>query len=336
MRIYLLLAIAAAASFIGSNCGGSGVGDPCVPEDEYLTTHSGFSVGEVNVESRSFQCLTRVCLVNHFRGRVSCPYGQVEDTYEDDPRGPIEDSGRSACAGNDVSGTDAAADANCPPGPDGDRGSADDPPCYVCDENSGSDCSDPSCLPGGNQHARTCRVPTRDGSRIEDRVQVPVDPQFEERTAASTVYCSCRCGPPEGAEEDNARYCECPSGYECLPLVDDLDLGKGQLAGKYCVQSGTEYDRSDPPITACTGSSCGSTIERVIDGNLVEEGRNPGTTCQPSGAVCEGGTYCCDQHQLVQNNGDGTWPDDWDVSRSPCDEVGVRAEVDGTSYTVCP
>ncbi|HEY3237860.1 MAG TPA: hypothetical protein VGJ84_24285, partial [Polyangiaceae bacterium] len=25
--------------------------------------------------SRSFQCETRVCLVNHFQGRVSCPYG---------------------------------------------------------------------------------------------------------------------------------------------------------------------------------------------------------------------------------------------------------------------
>src|SRR5690606_4311600 len=79
MRIYLLLAMAAGASFIGSNCGGAGIGDPCVPEDEYLTTFSGFSQDEVNVESRSFQCLTRVCLVNHFDGRVSCPYGQIED-----------------------------------------------------------------------------------------------------------------------------------------------------------------------------------------------------------------------------------------------------------------
>ena len=55
-----------------------GVGDPCIPEDEYQTAFTGYGETEVNVESRSFQCETRVCLVNHFRGRVSCPYGQSE------------------------------------------------------------------------------------------------------------------------------------------------------------------------------------------------------------------------------------------------------------------
>jgi ankyrin repeat protein len=30
----------------------------------------------VNVESRSFQCETRLCLAANFQGRVSCPYGQ--------------------------------------------------------------------------------------------------------------------------------------------------------------------------------------------------------------------------------------------------------------------
>lgn len=57
-------------------CTPGGVGDPCVPEDEYTPTFSGFGEPEANVESRSFQCETRVCIVNHFQGRVSCPYGQ--------------------------------------------------------------------------------------------------------------------------------------------------------------------------------------------------------------------------------------------------------------------
>lgn len=57
-------------------CSEEGVGDPCTPEQEYDTTFNGFDEKEVNVESKSFQCRTRVCLVNHFRGRVSCPYGQ--------------------------------------------------------------------------------------------------------------------------------------------------------------------------------------------------------------------------------------------------------------------
>jgi hypothetical protein len=82
MRLYLLLAIILSGSFIGSSCGGSGIGDPCIPEEEYLTDFPGFNVGEVNVESRSFQCLTRVCLVNHFQGRVYCPYGQTAETAE--------------------------------------------------------------------------------------------------------------------------------------------------------------------------------------------------------------------------------------------------------------
>ena len=65
-------------------CPSGGVGDPCVPEDEFRTDFSGFALGEVNVESRSFQCESRVCLVNSFQGRVSCPYGQIGNADEVD------------------------------------------------------------------------------------------------------------------------------------------------------------------------------------------------------------------------------------------------------------
>lgn len=58
-------------------CPAEGIGDECVPEDEYSPTFSAFALGEVSTESRSFQCQSRLCLVNHFQGRVSCPYGQV-------------------------------------------------------------------------------------------------------------------------------------------------------------------------------------------------------------------------------------------------------------------
>ncbi len=60
----------------GPGCKATGVGDPCTPEQEYDKSFNGFAVNEVNVESKSFQCQTRLCLVNHFRGRVTCPYGQ--------------------------------------------------------------------------------------------------------------------------------------------------------------------------------------------------------------------------------------------------------------------
>src|SRR6478735_2910960 len=63
-------------------CTPGGVGDPCTPEDEYQNNFNGFQVTETNVESRSFQCETRLCLVNHFQGRVSCRMGQSADVAE--------------------------------------------------------------------------------------------------------------------------------------------------------------------------------------------------------------------------------------------------------------
>lgn len=64
----------------------SGVGDPCVPEEEYSERFSGFSAEEVVTETRSMQCETRLCLVNHFQGRVSCPYGQTLQQTANGPR----------------------------------------------------------------------------------------------------------------------------------------------------------------------------------------------------------------------------------------------------------
>ena len=89
------LALGASVFLIaGSNCD-EGVGDPCTPEQEYNADFLGFDQKEVNVESKSFQCRTRLCLVNHFRGRASCPYGQEQSG---DP--PV---GAKACT---VPGTD--------------------------------------------------------------------------------------------------------------------------------------------------------------------------------------------------------------------------------------
>lgn len=236
MRIYLFLTMALGASFIGSSCGGSGVGDPCVPEDEYVTSFSGFSAGEVNVESRSFQCLTRVCLVNHFQGRVSCPYGQSDEMA-------------NTCK-------DAA-----------------------------------SCLPAASgatsaDHETSCRVPDRDGADVTDRIKVPVLAQLQGRNADSAVYCSCRCDGPEA----NARYCECPSGFVCEELVDDLGLGKGQLAGSYCIKEDTEYDEQSAENTLCrtSGATCGSAVVRMNMATGKEElvGVNP-----PNSAILSDAEY---------------------------------------------
>jgi hypothetical protein len=166
-------AVFAAAAALG--CESGGVGDPCTPEDEFFDTFSGFSVGEVNVESRSFQCETRVCLVNKFQGRVSCPYG--------------------------TNGTPANPD-NMP---------------VV-------------------RHNLPCEVPQFGGY-----VTVPVEPQRTERPPEVAVYCSCRCA---GADP-NARYCECPSGFECAEIVvsqTSQNTGQEQLAGSYCIRTGSDVE----------------------------------------------------------------------------------------------
>jgi hypothetical protein len=79
-----------AAMALVSACQDIGVGDPCIPELEYEPGFGGFSKDEVSVESRSFQCETRLCLVNKFQGRVSCPYGQDDLGQCKSPDGDAE------------------------------------------------------------------------------------------------------------------------------------------------------------------------------------------------------------------------------------------------------
>jgi hypothetical protein len=163
--VSLLLGLAALG------CEPGGVGDPCTPEDEYQNNFNGFQVTEVNVESRSFQCETRVCLVNHFQGRVSCPGGQTQAEAETSPK---------------------------------------------------------------------CSIPGTQVTNATDQIKVQVPPQLVKRQTEQAVYCSCRCDGPD----EKARYCECPEGFKCEPLVNDFKIGAsgGQLAGSYCIRQGSEYD----------------------------------------------------------------------------------------------
>jgi hypothetical protein len=100
-------------------CQSGGVGDPCTPEDEYDSTFPGFNVVQEFIESRSFQCATRVCLVNHFQGRVSCPFGQAAP---------------KTCNGPD--------DTSCGDGVKCKEAQVYAPDCRVCD-----DPNDKSCVP---------------------------------------------------------------------------------------------------------------------------------------------------------------------------------------------
>ena len=166
MKFWVLLPAALLLVALAAGCDAEGVGDPCIPEDEYSRTFSGFAVSEVNTESRSFQCQTRLCLVNHFQGRVSCPYGQSSEQAAGDPQ---------------------------------------------------------------------CRLPGSSGAVI-----AAVKPQLLDRRVDQAVYCSCRCAGPD----PSARYCECPSGFSCSPVVPNLELGQEQLPGSYCIRNDSGYDET--------------------------------------------------------------------------------------------
>ncbi len=206
-------------------CTPGGVGDPCTPEDEYSQNFNGFQVTEVNVESRSFQCETRLCLVNHFQGRVSCRLGQTASQASPDE---VDETGTPTGRPN---------------------------PRY-----------NPVCAIPGTEA-------TNDPNSL-DNIKVEVPPQLKSRQTEKAVYCSCRCDGPE----KNARYCECPEGFTCEPLVDDLKItaGGGQLAGSYCIRSGTKYNEKDhyktAPNCASDPAACGCTP----DDWSPECGRRPG------------------------------------------------------------
>jgi hypothetical protein len=206
-----LAAVASLAVVSGTGCSQSGVGDPCTPEQEYNPGFVGFNVEEVDVESKSFQCQTRLCLVNHFQGRVSCPYGQNTDGS-----GPA--SGTAPCTtpstGQCVDGK-ACADGTQP-------------------ASTTSGCSD------GSKRAL-----------VDTKNQAKVLPVCTNRTATQAVYCSCRCANLNGKTDDGALYCACPDGYDCEQLVTSIGTGDSGLTGGYCIKHNTKFDPSNPCMDTC-------------------------------------------------------------------------------------
>jgi hypothetical protein len=196
-------------------CTPGGVGDPCTPEDEYQQNFNGFQVTETNVESRSFQCETRLCLVNHFQGRVSCRLGQASQ---------VDPTGKPLPAGT----------------------------------------YNPKCAIPGTQISTDPASP--------DNINVEVKAQLVDRQTDKAVYCSCRCDGPD----KNARYCECPDGFECAKVVENLKItsGAGQLAGSYCIRAGTKFDESNYSKVACNRDAAAGSPEACGCG-----GDNPPVEC---------------------------------------------------------
>ena len=215
-----LAAFVAITAVSAQGCKASGVGDPCIPEKEFDQTFLGFDPGEVNVESKSFQCLTRLCLVNHFRGRVTCPYGQNKTA-------------------DGLPTVDGATGGSWP----------------VTDKfkQVAHECG----IPGAPFDTGTGKLTSEATDAVTgDPVGDPADgrqvhPQCLDREAVDTVYCSCRCANADGKTDDGANYCTCPDGFTCNQLVSPVGLGDVGLTGAYCIKKNTVYDPSSSCLGAC-------------------------------------------------------------------------------------
>jgi hypothetical protein len=258
-------------------CQSGGVGDPCTPEDEFQPDFAGFKMTEENIESRSFQCATRICLVNHFQGRVSCPLGQpgldapgsTRKACDPDPAkmktcDPMTD-GECVAATTFVLDCNKDEDCSTIPGLKCDTTAklctCDDatelPPGYVCAGNpdkpkEGKFLKTFACHKKDNcQHAedkpdqnagKDCCVPGTD-----DPVAASVCGQCDsesKRGAEQAVYCSCRCGVAENEKEEDSdfNFCTCPSGFTCSEIRPNVGLGDPQITGKYCIKEKTEFN----------------------------------------------------------------------------------------------
>ncbi|AKT41636.1 uncharacterized protein CMC5_058430 [Chondromyces crocatus] len=266
-------------------CQSGGVGDPCIPEDEYDPGFAGFKVTEENIESRSFQCQTRICLVNHFQGRSSCPLGQAAPVACDPADGGTEVGGNTSCQVDEactqaaVYAPECDSDADCPSGVcDPTRkicGCSDSSHCpggatgnWICEEEGDGGlqvcrsyvCFNPTngcqtAEAGTDNEGKACCVP---GTNTP--VAAPVCGQCGSRNAEAAVYCSCRCGAAEGSnnpEDENFNFCECPDGFECSEIRRDVGLGDPLITGKYCIKRDTTYDSAD------ANGSCGSVAGRL-------------------------------------------------------------------------
>lgn len=278
----LLLCLVMAA--VPLACQPGGIGDPCTPEEEYDPTFSGFSMAQEYIESRSFQCATRICLVNHFQGRVSCPLGQNSASIKDcgGPGGAHEElcdkAGGESCVPSSTISPEcdpakpdvctrmgAVCDPHrhvCTCAADG---STTPPKGYYCTDDGGVSlmksfvCHVKGACQSGEQDdahnaGKDCCVPGTD-TPLGTAVCGQCDAK-SKRAAEDAVYCSCRCGVADGEpDEPNFNFCACPSGYSCTEIRPNLHFDDPQLTGKYCVKDGTVYD--DSP------ASCGTVAGNV-------------------------------------------------------------------------
>jgi hypothetical protein len=305
-------------------CQSGGVGDQCTPEDEYDTQFAGFKVAEENIESRSFQCSTRICLVNHFQGRVSCPEGQSASQITS-CNGPSDTTSCDTAAGEQCVASQVFAPAcsgssGCPTGTTCNNVS------QLCECNTDQtingvtffcEPSDPGCTgtgcsqvlksylchkPGNCQSnaanavntAKQCCVPGTDTP-----VAVPVCGQCDaasNRSADQAVYCSCRCCPPCCSDANRDMSVPCSMDAQNCGSACDPNFNYCKCPNSYtCSEIRANVGLGDAELTGAycikagtdytSSNSCGNVVGNADPANC----QGVGTTVVGDGGTGDGG-----------------------------------------------
>jgi len=207
------------ASTSGGSGSGAGatttsLGGACIPQEESDPTFQGFSVADVSVGTKAASCASSVCLVNHFQGRVTCPYGQVSPGV-----GPVGPSGSPAANVDSQDG------------------------CVLPGAKAGA--------PGSQVTATDVNVAGYPTGEVPPQL---TGTGAADRTASHAVYCSCRCANVEGNTNDGADYCACPENYTCTQLVTSIGATEPAITGAYCVENGTAYNPALSTSETCLAS----------------------------------------------------------------------------------
>jgi hypothetical protein len=221
-------------------CQSGGIGDPCIPEDEYNADFAGFKVTEENIESRSFQCSTRICLVNHFQGRVTCPLGQLAPTAC--RPGPTKGHDKGDCMGEGEICMEASVNApDCVPPPASCKVAADCPGNGSCvDGHCPEPCSGGlTCDPKTKVCSCTNKQESMDGS-IRCLPSIPTD--VNSVPVLKTFVChkpgNCQAA---GADPKTDTKKDC-----CVPGTDTPTTSEvcGQCTGTSAKKSARSGDQS--------------------------------------------------------------------------------------------
>lgn len=217
-------------------CQSGGIGDPCIPEDEYNAAFAGFKLTEENIESRSFQCSTRICLVNHFQGRTSCPEGQdvPKVCIPSNLMNPGKDSGNCAKLLDDVKTTAMCVEADVIA-----------PDCVPpADCSTSKDCASGTCGPN-----KKCTDPCPSG--------LACDPNRKVCACSSAAMApeGYACVPSNSADKNSVNVLK---SFVCHKPGNCQVAGAGSAAnkGKDCCVPGT-----DTPTTSLVCGQCGKEDE---------------------------------------------------------------------------